>query len=367
MVVSSGSTSSRSSTSTASVAETAGRRAAPAAQRRAGAAIAARATVRRAAPSSPGRTGLAKATVGTIVGDLEEARRGRRGTSRSAAATAGRPGQPVTLAGGRPVGVGLRGQRRLRRRGGPRPRRRRCGIGSTRHGRRRAARSSDALAASSPPSVAVDLDARRAAPARCDGGRPRSDRRRRPDRSSGRPNLGMTGTSVASTRSTTAFGWPGRRAAQQRRRLRRPGRAAPRRRPWTPTTCSTSPGPSASAPGWSSDGRLLRGARGFAGEVGHLPIGEPGAACGCGRTGCWEASVGLHAMLAAIGMHRRRTRRTRPRSRWRDAAGERGRPGRASRSRRSAACLGRGLAVLTGDPRSGGHRARRLLRRRSAT
>jgi predicted NBD/HSP70 family sugar kinase len=48
--------------------------------------------------------------------------------------------------------------------------------------------------------------------------------------------------------------------------------------------------------------RLLRGARGFAGEVGHLPIGDATSSCGCGRTGCWEASVGLHALLAAVGL-----------------------------------------------------------------
>ncbi len=50
-----------------------------------------------------------------------------------------------------------------------------------------------------------------------------------------------------------------------------------------------------------SGGELVRGAGGFAGEVGHIPIGDPGAACGCGRCGCWEASIGLHAMLAAVG------------------------------------------------------------------
>ncbi|VXB02488.1 Sugar kinase of the NBD/HSP70 family, may contain an N-terminal HTH domain [Nocardioides sp. AX2bis] len=50
------------------------------------------------------------------------------------------------------------------------------------------------------------------------------------------------------------------------------------------------------------DGRPLRGGAGFAGEVGHLPLAGPDARCGCGRTGCWEAAVGLHAMLAAVGM-----------------------------------------------------------------
>jgi predicted NBD/HSP70 family sugar kinase len=49
-------------------------------------------------------------------------------------------------------------------------------------------------------------------------------------------------------------------------------------------------------------GTLVRGAGGFAGEVGHMPVGDPTVSCGCGRTGCWEASVGLHAMLRAVGM-----------------------------------------------------------------
>ncbi|MCW2750245.1 MAG: hypothetical protein JWR83_1355 [Aeromicrobium sp.] len=55
------------------------------------------------------------------------------------------------------------------------------------------------------------------------------------------------------------------------------------------------------------DGRLLRGGSGFAGEVGHMPIGDPTAACGCGRLGCWEASVGLRAMLRGVGMAEQET------------------------------------------------------------
>jgi len=49
-------------------------------------------------------------------------------------------------------------------------------------------------------------------------------------------------------------------------------------------------------------GELVRGASGFAGEVGHMPVGDPDALCGCGRRGCWEASIGLHAMIEAVGM-----------------------------------------------------------------
>ncbi len=51
-----------------------------------------------------------------------------------------------------------------------------------------------------------------------------------------------------------------------------------------------------------TDGRLLRGSTGFAGEVGHMPVGDSTATCGCGRRGCWEATIGLHAMLSAVGM-----------------------------------------------------------------
>lgn len=51
------------------------------------------------------------------------------------------------------------------------------------------------------------------------------------------------------------------------------------------------------------DGRLLRGGAGFAGEVGHMPIGDESSVCGCGRSGCWEASVGLRAMLRSVDMH----------------------------------------------------------------
>ncbi|MCE6996312.1 ROK family transcriptional regulator [Saccharothrix sp. S26] len=50
-------------------------------------------------------------------------------------------------------------------------------------------------------------------------------------------------------------------------------------------------------------GRLLRGARGFAGEAGHMRVREGGPQCACGHTGCWEAAVGLNALLAAVPGH----------------------------------------------------------------
>ena len=45
-------------------------------------------------------------------------------------------------------------------------------------------------------------------------------------------------------------------------------------------------------------GQLLRGACGFAGEVGHLQVTPSGETCRCGRRGCWETVIGLHALLA---------------------------------------------------------------------
>lgn len=45
-------------------------------------------------------------------------------------------------------------------------------------------------------------------------------------------------------------------------------------------------------------GHLVRGAAGYTGEVGHMPIGSDHL-CGCGRVGCWETQVGLAAVLEA--------------------------------------------------------------------
>ena len=47
-------------------------------------------------------------------------------------------------------------------------------------------------------------------------------------------------------------------------------------------------------------GELLRGADGFSGEVGHMPLDPAGHLCGCGRTGCWETMVGLGALLRMV-------------------------------------------------------------------
>ncbi len=49
------------------------------------------------------------------------------------------------------------------------------------------------------------------------------------------------------------------------------------------------------------DGRLVSGAAGFAGEIGHLTVNPDGATCRCGSTGCWETEVGEGVLLAIAG------------------------------------------------------------------
>ncbi|MCW2850027.1 MAG: hypothetical protein JWR90_4001, partial [Marmoricola sp.] len=51
-----------------------------------------------------------------------------------------------------------------------------------------------------------------------------------------------------------------------------------------------------------SGGHVLRGSRGLAGEVGHLRVGDDSHRCACGRIGCWEATVGLRALEQATGV-----------------------------------------------------------------
>ncbi|HEX8628928.1 MAG TPA: ROK family transcriptional regulator [Catenuloplanes sp.] len=45
------------------------------------------------------------------------------------------------------------------------------------------------------------------------------------------------------------------------------------------------------------DGLLLRGARGLAGQVGHLQLDAAGPRCPCGRQGCFETLAGIPALV----------------------------------------------------------------------
>lgn len=49
------------------------------------------------------------------------------------------------------------------------------------------------------------------------------------------------------------------------------------------------------------EGLPMRGASGYAGEVGHQRFDNGGARCRCGNTGCWETEIGSHAVAAAVG------------------------------------------------------------------
>ena len=54
------------------------------------------------------------------------------------------------------------------------------------------------------------------------------------------------------------------------------------------------------------DGRLVRGAHGFAGEIGHMVVARGGIPCVCGRDGCWEryasgSALGRMGRAAGIG------------------------------------------------------------------
>ena len=50
------------------------------------------------------------------------------------------------------------------------------------------------------------------------------------------------------------------------------------------------------------DGRLMAGAGGYGGEVGHMVINPQGEVCRCGSRGCWETVIGHDAIVRAAGM-----------------------------------------------------------------
>ena len=49
-------------------------------------------------------------------------------------------------------------------------------------------------------------------------------------------------------------------------------------------------------------GRILRGAQGMAGEIGHITIVPNGNPCGCGNTGCAEKHASAQAVSAMAGL-----------------------------------------------------------------
>ncbi len=53
--------------------------------------------------------------------------------------------------------------------------------------------------------------------------------------------------------------------------------------------------------GFLVDGAPLRGADGYAGEIGHILVDTNGPRCRCGSIGCWEMKVGENQLLTAAG------------------------------------------------------------------
>ena len=289
-----------------------------------------------------GRTGLAKATVGKIVADLvvggvvrhyEQVRSGDRG----------RPGLRLTLAGGRPVGIGFEANVEYV-----------AAVvidlsGAVRH---RVTRAVPDVAHVEP--ALAGLAAEVAVLLRAEGQHPVGATVAIPGLIAGddrtvawTPNLGITGTRVAAL-VDEAFGWRDRvrvsndaDCAALAELHHGAGRGSGHMLYLTGTV--------GIGAGLIEDGRLVRGARGFAGEVGHLSIGEPEARCGCGRLGCWEATIGLHAMLAKVGLPELDTPEETARAVAELAAAD---PAVRSTLEEIGTHLGRGLAILTGllDP-----------------
>jgi predicted NBD/HSP70 family sugar kinase len=50
-----------------------------------------------------------------------------------------------------------------------------------------------------------------------------------------------------------------------------------------------------------ADGKLLDGAAGYAGEIGHIRVNPDGAPCRCGSRGCWETETGEDALVTLAG------------------------------------------------------------------
>lgn len=117
-------------------------------------------------------------------------------------------------------------------------------------------------------------------------------------------------------------------------------------------------------------GQLWRGARGMAGEVGHLILDPEGPDCVCGRRGCFETRAGLSAVTAAaLGRTARKRRPPHGRAVLSAAVDEvvslaqSGDDGVRSALAEAGRWLGQGAAAVSGllDPRVvvlGGHYAR---------
>ncbi|MCL3819526.1 ROK family transcriptional regulator [Aeromicrobium wangtongii] len=249
------------------------------------------------------RTGLAKATVGTIVGELAIVRAVTEDESVPPAAGRGRPGKPVTLTGESILGLGLEVNVDYV-----------AAVALDLAGRVRVVETRPVATVGQPPStrelVELARDVRSSLLA--DG------------HTVVRATVAVPGLVAHDNRTVSwapNLGWHGRELAAELEA------AFDGECPTTIDNDANCAALAEASHGAAMDvrdllyltgtigigagivqrGQLVRGGAGFAGEVGHMPIGDPTAVCGCGRLGCWEASVGLRAMLAAVGMQEHAT------------------------------------------------------------
>ena len=117
------------------------------------------------------------------------------------------------------------------------------------------------------------------------------------------------------------------------------------RRPRASTICCSSGSAPGSAAASCSAARSIRGAHGFAGEIGHIIVEPGGAVCGCGNRGCWETVASGSAISSAAAAERLRARR--PTASSRSVAG-----GARRRRRRHAILDGGGPRLGRGSPGS---------------
>ena len=87
------------------------------------------------------------------------------------------------------------------------------------------------------------------------------------------------------------------------------------------------------------DGAPVLGATGLAMEIGHLPLGDPRALCGCGARGCWDTVLGAGPLAGPLGADDDSVPAL-------EAAIARGGPARRPVLAAATASLGRGLAGL---------------------
>jgi predicted NBD/HSP70 family sugar kinase len=286
------------------------------------------------------RTGLAKATVGTIVGGLGEA--GLVSEAGPVTAGRGRPGRPVTLTGGHVLGLGVEVNVDYV-----------ATVTTDLSGRVRHEQTLPVPASRTALDEVVDAVAGRAAEIRATGDR-------------------LVGLAAAVPGLVSAGGSVVRWAPNLHWADLDLGRAL--RDAAGDVVCTVDNDANCAALAETSHGaardvgsalyltgtvgigagivhdhRLVRGGAGFAGEVGHLPLGGTDALCGCGRRGCWEAAIGLRAMLDTVQMREGHT----PWSTAQAVADRAGvDPRVAAGLAEVGARLGRGLATLVGvvDP-----------------